>query len=105
LAVFNLACTGGGDGGGSPKALSEEDTFYVQLTGVLRTDVPATVYEVDLFETPRETVEELKRRGKKDICYFSAGTLEPRRGTLSARGGGKAAGGLGGGILARLSPS
>ncbi|KAF2436890.1 hypothetical protein EJ08DRAFT_577361 [Tothia fuscella] len=37
------------------------------------------IWEVDLFDTPRETIRELKRRGNRVICYFSAGTTEDWR--------------------------
>jgi hypothetical protein len=36
-------------------------------------------YIVDLFETPLATVSELKRRGLKPVCYFSAGSFEKWR--------------------------
>jgi hypothetical protein len=55
------------------------DTFYIQLQGELRTDIPAKVYDVDLFDTPKETIEKLKEEGKVVICYFSAGTYEEWR--------------------------
>jgi hypothetical protein len=39
----------------------------------------ASVFEVDLFDTPTSTFRELKRQGVKVICYFSAGTSEDWR--------------------------
>jgi hypothetical protein len=39
----------------------------------------AEIYDVDLFDTPKETIEGLKAKGKKVICYFSAGTSEDWR--------------------------
>ncbi len=59
--------------------LSSNTTFYWQLTGNLKTDVPADLYDVDLFDTPKEIIEQLKARGKIVICYFSAGTYEDWR--------------------------
>ncbi len=59
--------------------LSANYTFYVQLMGNLRTDVPAKVYEVDLFDTSEETIKQLQNEGKTVICYFSAGTYEDWR--------------------------
>ncbi|MBX6424279.1 endo alpha-1,4 polygalactosaminidase (plasmid) [Thermosulfurimonas sp. F29] len=50
-----------------------------QLTQPVDVSVEAEVFDVDLFETPPETIAELKRRGRKVICYFSAGSLEPWR--------------------------
>jgi hypothetical protein len=38
-----------------------------------------SIWEVDLFDTPRDPVRELKRRGNRVICYFSAGTSEDWR--------------------------
>jgi hypothetical protein len=39
----------------------------------------ASVFEVDLFDTPVSTFRTLKRQGTKIICYFSAGTSEDWR--------------------------
>jgi endo-alpha-1,4-polygalactosaminidase (GH114 family) len=39
----------------------------------------ASVFEVDLFDTPASTFRSLKRQGIKVICYFSAGTSEDWR--------------------------
>ena len=36
----------------------------------------ATVFDVDLFDTPVETIQQLHNLGKKVICYFSAGSYE-----------------------------
>jgi hypothetical protein len=41
--------------------------------------VEAEVYDVDLFETPAATVQELHDRGRRVICYFTAGSWEPYR--------------------------
>lgn len=37
------------------------------------------IFDIDLWETPRETVDHLHNMGKKVICYFSAGTGEDWR--------------------------
>ncbi|KAE9963067.1 hypothetical protein BLS_009737 [Venturia inaequalis] len=39
----------------------------------------ASVFEVDLFDTPSSTMRAMKRAGRKVICYFSAGTSEDWR--------------------------
>jgi hypothetical protein len=39
-------------------------------------DTPAKVIDLDLFDTRAATVAALKRRGKKVICYLSAGSWE-----------------------------
>ena len=59
--------------------ISTQTTWYWQLQGELRTDIPAKLYDVDLFDTPKETIEKLKEEGKIVICYFSAGTYEEWR--------------------------
>jgi len=65
--------------GSSSFKLSPETTWYWQLQGELRMDIPAQLYDVDLFDTSEGTIEELKRSGKIVICYFSAGTYEEWR--------------------------
>ena len=47
--------------------------------GTIDLDVEAQVYDVDLFDTPRETVAALHARGRKVICYLSAGSWEDWR--------------------------
>lgn len=37
------------------------------------------VFDLDLFETPKSTIDTLHRLGKKVIAYFSAGSWEPNR--------------------------
>jgi hypothetical protein len=37
------------------------------------------IFDVDLFENDRATIRQLKRMGKKVICYFSVGTSEDWR--------------------------
>ncbi len=54
-------------------------TWQWQLTQPVDTSVTAEMYDIDLFETPEETIKGLKDRGIKVICYFSAGTFEPWR--------------------------
>jgi hypothetical protein len=50
-----------------------------QLQGRIDTSVPAPVYEVDGFETPRRTVGALHRLGRKVICYLDVGSWERYR--------------------------
>jgi hypothetical protein len=42
----------------------------------VRVETPAKVVDLDLFDTRAATVADLKRRGKRVICYLSAGTWE-----------------------------
>ena len=61
------------------RVLTVNTTWYWQLNGSLRTDIPADLYDVDLFDTPSETISKLKKQGKIVICYFSAGSYEDWR--------------------------
>jgi len=55
--------------------------FQWQLYGCNNVDTSANadVFDIDLFETPVKKIEELKKMGKKVICYFSGGTVESWR--------------------------
>jgi hypothetical protein len=37
------------------------------------------IWDIDLFNTPKEDIDGLKQQGKKVLCYFSAGTGEDWR--------------------------
>jgi hypothetical protein len=37
------------------------------------------MYDIDLFDTPQQTIDELHAQGKTVICYFSAGSWEAWR--------------------------
>lgn len=37
------------------------------------------VFDIDLFDNPKSTFNQLHKFGKKAICYFSAGSFEPNR--------------------------
>ncbi len=47
-----------------------------QLSGKIDTSVDADIFDVDLFDTPQETIDLLHAKGRKVVCYFSAGTYE-----------------------------
>jgi hypothetical protein len=47
-----------------------------QLTGTLDLNVNAAMFDIDLFDTPASTVAALHARGRRAICYLSAGTWE-----------------------------
>ncbi|KAF2435108.1 hypothetical protein EJ08DRAFT_570817, partial [Tothia fuscella] len=51
--------------------------YVVDVNKVFRDDVG--IFDVDLFDTPKETIQSLHEKGKKKICYFSAGTSEDWR--------------------------
>jgi hypothetical protein len=46
------------------------------LTGQVDTTYDVQMYDVDLFETPQETIDVLHGDGRIVICYFSAGSFE-----------------------------
>ncbi len=54
----------------------ENITWHWQLSGDLDVTKDVDMYDVDLFETPKSTIQALKHDGKIVICYFSAGALE-----------------------------
>jgi hypothetical protein len=54
-------------------------TWQWQLSGTVDTSVDAQVYDIDLFDTPPETIEALHASGRQVICSFSAGSYEVRR--------------------------
>lgn len=54
-------------------------TWQIQLQGEVDTDVAAAVFDVDLFDTSRETIAALHAAGRNVICYFSAGSHEDWR--------------------------
>ncbi|MET9466284.1 endo alpha-1,4 polygalactosaminidase [Streptomyces sp. NPDC006544] len=87
------ACTSvpGEDDDGQPEGLSPAPApgelwrpapgvgWQWQLTGKLDTSVKAAVYDVDGFTTTKEQVAELKRAGRRTICYLSTGAWEDFR--------------------------
>lgn len=47
-----------------------------QLTGTLDLSLDVPVYDIDLFDNSADVVASLHAKGRKAICYFSAGTWE-----------------------------
>lgn len=43
------------------------------------TSPSVSIFDIDLFDTPIETIKQLHTLGKKVICYFSAGSYEDWR--------------------------
>jgi hypothetical protein len=50
-----------------------------QLSGVIDTTLDVHMYDIDLFATPQQVIDQLHRDGRIVICYFSAGTYEDWR--------------------------
>jgi hypothetical protein len=62
------------------------DTWQIILQSNMVLDPSATsvtpdvdVYDIDLFDTPKATIDTLHRLGKKVVCYFSGGSYEDWR--------------------------
>jgi hypothetical protein len=51
-------------------------TWQWQLQGEVNTSYDVDVYDIDLFDTPIETLATLRADGRVVICYFSAGSYE-----------------------------
>jgi hypothetical protein len=63
-----------------------ESTWQIVLLRPLALNSTATstipnvdIFDIDLFDNPKSTFDQLHRLGKKAICYFSAGSFEPNR--------------------------
>ncbi len=78
--IFFIAC-----GGANLKNENIEENWYKptlnttwqwQLTNTLNTSYEVELYDIDLFDTNQTTIDELHNKGKKVICYFSAGSYE-----------------------------
>lgn len=54
-------------------------TWQWQLQGRVDLSVDAQMYDIDLFDTSPQLVEELHKAGRKAVCYMSAGTWEKWR--------------------------
>lgn len=54
-------------------------TWQWQLTGRLDLSVRARMFDVDLFDTPASVVARLHARGRRVVCYVSAGSFERGR--------------------------
>jgi hypothetical protein len=56
------------------------DTWQIILSHPPLVSNPVTpdvsVFDIDLFDTPTETIAQLHKLGKRVICYFSAGSYE-----------------------------
>jgi hypothetical protein len=55
------------------------DTWQWQISGTIDTRYTVTVYDIDLFNAPKSTIDQLKAQGRRVVCYFSAGTSEDWR--------------------------
>jgi hypothetical protein len=57
--------------------------WQIQLSQPIKVDSSldpsVEIYDIDLFDTPQSSIDQLHSLGKKVICYFSAGSYEPGR--------------------------
>jgi hypothetical protein len=75
--VLALPCTvGTKDGIWIP---ARSTTWQWQLHGTLNTTVDAAMYDIDLFDHSAAVVVGLHAKGRKVVCYLSAGTWEDWR--------------------------
>ena len=107
LLIFVLACghsspspgnpppdgKAGGDGGSGGDAGTTIDgpasasvwtphpgtSWQWQLQGTIDTSFDVMMYDIDLFDVPQGTIDDLHAAGRRVICYLSAGTYEPGR--------------------------
>lgn len=54
-------------------------SWHIQYSGEIDLTLPVDIYNLDLFDTPPETIAALHARGVKVMCYFSAGSYEDWR--------------------------
>jgi hypothetical protein len=54
-------------------------TWQWQLTGTPNTSYDVELYDLDLFETDAAVIADLHARGRRVLCYFSAGSSEDWR--------------------------
>ena len=58
---------------------SPTTTWQWQLSGTIDTSVNAQMYDVDLYETPQRVIDQLHAKGRRVVCYLSAGSYETGR--------------------------
>ncbi|MEX2275899.1 MAG: endo alpha-1,4 polygalactosaminidase [Actinomycetota bacterium] len=56
-----------------------DTSWQWQLQGTIDTSVVVDMYDIDLFETPMSTIDELHGDGSAVVCYLSAGSWEKWR--------------------------
>jgi hypothetical protein len=54
-------------------------TWQWQLSTPVDESIDAQMYDIDLFNNPASVVASLQAKGRKVVCYFSAGSYEPDR--------------------------
>jgi len=54
-------------------------SWQIQFSGQIDTSLDVQVYDLDMVDTPRSTIDKLHTDGHKVMCYFSAGSWEQWR--------------------------
>jgi hypothetical protein len=54
-------------------------SWQIQFTGELDLSFDVQMYDLDLFDTPQASIDELHTAGRRVVCYFSAGSWEDWR--------------------------
>ncbi len=92
LACFLLSGCGGGasdspstNDPGTPPASGSwykpgiSASWQLQLQGSVNTGYDVEIYDIDLFDTPAQTIADLQAAGHHVLCYFSGGSYEDWR--------------------------
>jgi len=61
------------------KPVAGESWQIVLLYPLNNTSTDVSVYDIDLFDNPKSTIDNLHAQNRKVICYFSAGSYEDNR--------------------------
>lgn len=51
-------------------------SWQIQYTGTFDSSLDVQAFDIDVFDTSAQTIADLHAKGKKVICYFSAGSYE-----------------------------
>ena len=78
LSLWSFACSTGEPAGDWWRP-APGTSWQWQLQGELDTSYDVDMYDIDLFDTPAETIAALHADGRVVICYFSAGSREDWR--------------------------
>ncbi len=76
MAFIFLSCDSGSS---SPSSLPIRVSWQIQYTGRIDVNLNVDVFNLDLFDTPQEVIDDLHERGVFVMCYFSAGSYEDWR--------------------------
>jgi hypothetical protein len=94
LCAVLAGCGGGssgddtGDSGTDNPPSNTDGTWYqpesgaswqIQLQGNPNTGYDVSLYDLDLFDTPGSTLDDLHAAGRRVLCYFSGGSYESWR--------------------------